>query len=551
MPFNGLRVLSLESRRAEEMATLIRKQGGEPFVAPSMREVPLEQYDEAFTFGDRLLRGDFDCVILLTGVGTRLLWKTLLTRYPQDDLKAALQRVTVIVRGPKPSAAVRELGLVPAVQVPEPNTWRDVLTTMRDRPESRLALQEYGKSNTDLIDGLIALGKEVTPVRIYGWDLPEDTGPLRQAAAKLIAGDFDVVLLTTSTQVVNLMKIAEEEGIAKQVVESLRSSFIGSIGPTTSETLEEYGLKADFEPSHPKMGLLVNEAAAIVLQNRDRKGAGAVSAQAIIKRLSTVSSSPLNFHLDQYDGPLDLLLDLIRKQQIDIRDIPIATITSQYLAYLDKAREMDLDIGAEFVFMAATLIHIKSRLLLPVDPALQKEGETAEDPREELVQRLLEHQRFKDAAEMLQQKRIIEENVWSNPQMKHFVSEAGDADDPGLAVGLFDLIKAFGEVLERIKTRPIYEVQDEEISIGDMVLQVRSLLDAAKKDTPVFILRVMEQQRSRRAMICLFLAVLEMVKSQSVVVLQADLFGEIALAKGERFEENEAQPPATIEEEYK
>jgi chromatin segregation and condensation protein Rec8/ScpA/Scc1 (kleisin family)/uroporphyrinogen-III synthase len=531
MPFNGLRVLSLESRRAEEMATLIRKQGGEPFVAPSMREVPLDQHEEVFQFAERLLRGDFDCVILLTGVGTRLLWKTLTARYPEDDLKSALQRLTVIVRGPKPSAAIRELGLVPNVQVPEPNTWRDVLAVMRDRPESRLALQEYGKSNQDLLDGLISLGKQATPVRIYGWDLPEDTGPLRQAAAKLIAGDFDVVLLTTSTQIVNLMKIAEEEGIAKQVVESLQSCFIGSIGPTTSETLEEYGLKADFEPSHPKMGLLVNEAAA----------------QAIIKRLSPVSSSPLNVHLDQYDGPLDLLLDLIRKQQIDIRDIPIATITSQYLAYLDQAREMDLDIGAEFVFMAATLIHIKSRLLLPVDPALQKEGETAEDPREELVQRLLEHQRFKDAAEMLQQKRIIEENVWSNPQMKHFVSEN---EDPGLAVGLFDLIKAFGEVLERVKTRPVIEIQDEEISIGDMVLHVRSLLDAAKKDKPVFILRVMEQQRSRRAMICLFLAVLEMVKSQSVVILQSDLFGEIALAKGERFEVNEVEPP-TIEEEYK
>ncbi len=531
MPFDGLRVLSLESRRAEEMATLIRKQGGEPFVAPSMREVPLEQHEEAFTFADRLLRNEFDCLILLTGVGTRLLWKTLSTRYPEDDLKSALQRLTVIVRGPKPSAAAREFGLVPNVQVPEPNTWRELLTVMRDRPENRLALQEYGKSNQDLLDGLLSVGKQVTPVRIYGWDLPEDTGPLRQAAARLIAGDFDVVLLTTSTQVVNLMKIAEEEGIAKQVVESLQSSFIGSIGPTTSETIEEYGLKADFEPSHPKMGLLVNE----------------IAGQAIIKRLSPVSSSPLTFHLDQYDGPLDLLLDLIRKQQIDIRDIPIATITSQYLAYLDKAREMDLDIGAEFVFMAATLIHIKSRLLLPVDPALQKEGETAEDPREELVQRLLEHQRFKDAAEMLQQKRIIEENVWSNPQMKHFVSEN---DDPGLAVSLFDLIKAFGEVLERVKTRPVIDIREEEISIGDMVLHVRGLLDAAKKDKPVFILRVMEQQRSRRAMICLFLAVLEMVKSQSVVILQADLFGEIALAKGERFEVNDAETP-TIEEEYK
>ncbi|HVV44672.1 MAG TPA: segregation/condensation protein A, partial [Bryobacteraceae bacterium] len=167
---------------------------------------------------------------------------------------------------------------------------------------------------------------------------------------------------------------------------------------------------------------------------------------------------------------------------------------------------------------------------------------------EELVQRLLEHQRFKDAAEMLQQKRIIEENVWSNPQIKQFVSED---DAPGLAVGLFDLIKAFGEVLERVKSRPVYEIRDEEISVGDMIRHVRSLLDVSKKDKPVFILRVMEQQRSRRAMICLFLAVLEMVKSQAVQILQADLFGEIALAKGERFEEADALPPAAIEEEYK
>jgi uroporphyrinogen-III synthase len=263
MPFDSLRVLSLESRRAEEIGTLIRKQGGEPFVAPSMREVPLEQHDEVFTFADRLLKGEFDCVILLTGVGTRLLWKTLLSRYPEQELKTALQKLTVVVRGPKPSAALREIGLVPDVQVPEPNTWRDVLKVMRDRPETSIALQEYGKSNMELIHELRALGKDVMPVRIYGWDLPEDTGPLRQAAAKLIAGGFDVVLLTTSMQLVNLMKIAEEEGIEQQVREALQSAFVGSIGPTTTETLEDYGLKADFEPSHPKMGLLVNEAAGL------------------------------------------------------------------------------------------------------------------------------------------------------------------------------------------------------------------------------------------------------------------------------------------------
>lgn len=262
MGFDGARVLSLESRRADEMATLIRKQGGAPFIAPSMREVELEEHAEAFEFGRRLLAGDFDGVILLTGVGTRLLWKTLLTRYAESELKAALSSVAIIVRGPKPSAAIREIGLAPQVQVPEPNTWRELLETMQSREEKRVAIQEYGKSNTALIDGLRAQGRDVSAVRIYGWGLPEDTAPLKEAAARLARHEFDIVLLTTSMQVVNLMKIASESGMEQQVLEGLRAAKIGSIGPTTTETLEEYGLKPSFEPSHPKMGLLVNEMAA-------------------------------------------------------------------------------------------------------------------------------------------------------------------------------------------------------------------------------------------------------------------------------------------------
>ena len=261
-----------------------------------------------------------------------------------------------------------------------------------------------------------------------------------------------------------------------------------------------------------------------------------------------MSSSPLNFHLEHYEGPLDLLLDLIRRQQIDIRDIPIASITQQYLEYLQKAREMDLDIGAEFVFMAATLIHIKSRMLLPTDPALRKEGEAEDDPREELVARLLEHERYKNAAEMLQEKRMIEENVWSNPQMKQFAAEI---DDPGLAVDMFDLVKALSVVMERLQSRPIYEISDESVSVSDMVAHLRNLLRDTKKDKPLFILQVMEQQRSRRAMICLFLAVLEMVKMQAVQILQKDLFGEIALGRGERFEEAFDQPVIAVEEDYR
>ena len=249
--------------------------------------------------------------------------------------------------------------------------------------------------------------------------------------------------------------------------------------------------------------------------------------------MSIESSTPLNFHLEHYEGPLDLLLDLIRKQQIDIRDIPIASITSQYLGFLQKAREMDLDISAEFVFMAATLIHIKSRMLLPVDPALRKEGETEEDPREELVERLLEHERYKNAAEMLQQKRMIEENVWSNPQMKQFAAEI---EDPGLAVDMFDLVKALSAVMERLQSRPIYEIKDETVSVSDMVAHLRALLRDTKKDKPLFILQVMEQQRTRRAMICLFLAVLELVKLQALGLVQSDSFGEIGLKRLKGFE---------------
>ena len=260
-------------------------------------------------------------------------------------------------------------------------------------------------------------------------------------------------------------------------------------------------------------------------------------------------STPLNFHLEQYDGPLDLLLDLIRKQQIDIKDIPIATITQQYLEYMDKAREMDIDLGAEFVYMAATLIHIKSKMLLPRDPALTPEGEAGEDPRQELVDRLLEHERFKNAAEMLQQKRLIEENVWSNPQIKAFVSED---DDPGLTASLFDLVKAFGEVLDRIKQRPTYEVESADVTVGDMIRYLRDEFKQAGPDKPVFIMRVFELQRTRRAMIALFLAVLEMVRMQAVVVAQKDLFGEIALQRHQNFDAvfaNE-QPMAAIEKDY-
>jgi segregation and condensation protein A len=241
-------------------------------------------------------------------------------------------------------------------------------------------------------------------------------------------------------------------------------------------------------------------------------------------------SSPLNFHLEQYDGPLDLLLDLIRKQEINIYDIPIARITQQYLEYMQKAAEMDIELSAEFVYMAATLIHIKSRLLLPRDPELDKLL-PEDDPRQELVDRLLEHERFKSAAEMLQQKRVVEEAVWSNPQIAQFRAED---DDPGLAVTLFDLVKTFQSVMDRAKHRPVYEVGGEEVSVPDMIRYLRGVFEQERG--PVSARDLFERQRSRRAMICLFLALLELVKLQAIGLTQQDSFGEIGLKRLKGFE---------------
>jgi uroporphyrinogen-III synthase len=261
MPFDGLRVISFESRRATEMGELIRKQGGDPFVAPSMRETPIENNTEAFQFAERLFRGEFDLMIFLTGVGTRALNKVLASRYPEGRFAEQLRKIAVAARGPKPMAALRELQVPVTITAPEPNTWRELLAALEGRTERRIALQEYGKSNVELIDALRTRGAEVTPVRVYQWDLPEDLGPLREAAHRIAEGKADVVMFTTSIQILHLLRIAGEEGLADATLDGLRRMVIASIGPTTSETLDEFGLQPDITPSHPKMGFLVKETA--------------------------------------------------------------------------------------------------------------------------------------------------------------------------------------------------------------------------------------------------------------------------------------------------
>ena len=260
-------------------------------------------------------------------------------------------------------------------------------------------------------------------------------------------------------------------------------------------------------------------------------------------------STQLQFSLEQYEGPLDLLLDLIRKQQINIYDIPIARITAQYLEYMQRAMELDIDLSSEFVYMAATLIHIKSKMLLPQDPELQKLL-SEEDPRQELVERLIEHERFKNAAEMLKQKRLIEEAVWSNPQMEQYLA---DEEGPALAVTLFDLVKTLQAVLERTKNRPTYDVGQDDFSVPEMMELVREQVGRADGQELLSATQLFERQRSARAMICLFLAILELVKRQAIELIQGDAFGEIALKRGPGFGEMQTSQEelAAVEEEYR
>src|SRR6266581_8297727 len=233
---------------------------------------------------------------------------------------------------------------------------------------------------------------------------------------------------------------------------------------------------------------------------------------------------------DVYEGPLDLLLDLIRKQDIDIYDIPIARITAQYLAYVETLRELDVNVAAEFIYMAAVLIHIKSKMLLPRDP----DAPAAEDdPRSELVNRLLEHEKFKSAAQMLLQKQQIEDAVLTNPSLKEFMDAEGT--EPEIAADVIDLVKTFQQVLERVRTRPVLNVDEETVTVGQMIDYLRRRLSL--EDRPIRLKQLLMRIPSRQALVCMFLALLEMVRLQAIQVRQEKMFGEIAIRKHTHFDE--------------
>jgi uroporphyrinogen-III synthase len=266
--FNGLAVLALESRRAPETAKLIASRGGRAIVAPALREVPLASNAKALEFVNGLIAGQFDMAIFLTGVGTRALAGIADAAGKRGAFLSALRKVAVVARGPKPMAVLRELNVPVSVAAPEPNTWRELLAALdaaaaqfpvRDR---RVGVQEYGVSNPELLAALTERGAQVTPVPVYQWALPEDVEPLRAAIAAIGRGEIDVVLFTTGVQVEHMFQVAAQMDAEASLRRSLAQMVIASIGPTTGEALQRYGLSADIEPSHPKLGILVDETAA-------------------------------------------------------------------------------------------------------------------------------------------------------------------------------------------------------------------------------------------------------------------------------------------------
>ena len=263
-----LRVCSFESRRGDDMRSLLERQGAVATIAPSMREVPIDRNAEALAFGEALLAGRIDTIVFLTGVGARALLDVLETKHPRDAVFAALNAKRVVVRGPKPVAVLREWGVRIDHRAPEPNTWRELLATLDAEVPLKgttLALQEYGLPNHELTAALESRGAAVVRVPVYRWELPENVEPLKAAVHGTIAGEFDALLFTSAQQIHHVLQVAESMGLREAWIAAARGCCVGSIGPTCSEALREEGLEIGVEASPPKMGHLVKavvEAAA-------------------------------------------------------------------------------------------------------------------------------------------------------------------------------------------------------------------------------------------------------------------------------------------------
>lgn len=270
--FAGARVVSLESRRAEQMEQMILRHGGRPFVAPSVKEIPFAQHDEVYGWAERLFAGEFDMLVLMTGAGLSFLRDTLAERYPRQRLTGALRSITIVARGPKPAAVLHEMGIAARIMVPEPNTWREIVPVIAARQERRISIQEYGRPSAEFIRAIQDLGAVVTPIAIYRWALPDNLEPLREAVRRIAARQCDVVLFTTSVQLTHLLEIAADLRCEVEVRQALAHDIaIGSVGPVMDAALADLGLAPDIVPAHPKMAVLVRAAAELAHEVLERK----------------------------------------------------------------------------------------------------------------------------------------------------------------------------------------------------------------------------------------------------------------------------------------
>src|SRR5262245_27880669 len=329
--FANLRVAALESRNAAEMTRLIEKFGGRSFVSPSMREVPIQQNREAIDFAHRLITGEIDVMIFLTGVGFRHLLAAVEKHVERQRYLNALSDITTICRGPKPVAAMSEVGLKPTHRVPEPNTWRELLATIDGGvpiANHAVGLQEYGITNRSLIAGLEARGAKVVNVRVYQWELPEDTAPLAANIRAIAAGERDVLIFTSAHQVANLLRMAQQLGLEQPLRDALPKMVVASVGPTTSEMLRDHELPVDIEPEHPKMGPLIAAAAEKADEIIERKRHfSVVSTQA--------QAQPLHHAAPWQNSPF---LRACRRESTDFTPVWLMRQAGRYMEEYRKVR---------------------------------------------------------------------------------------------------------------------------------------------------------------------------------------------------------------------